>query len=397
MSDPVKMDLKGVVKDEDRHGNERVYFRQPGRKKIRLREPFGSDAFLDELRCARAGIPYGQAAATKHAAKAPPAEEGSLLWLCREYFRRGGVEITLDTMSRRRAILERICTLPHPLEGDPDPEYPTKGALPYAGMKRAHVKELRDTRLDALGAANNIVKALSAMFKWAKDAELIESNPAHSIKPLKSGEGWHTWTMEEIVQFEEHHPAGSTARLALSIFMYTGLRISDAAIFGRQHIQLVRNEDAGEMEKWIKIRPQKSSRGADPVVVQIPLLPELDAALSQCPAKQMTYLVTSFGKPFTVNGLGNKMREWCDLAKLPHCSAHGLRKAGASVAAENGATHEQLKAIYGWTTYKQPDLYIRKARRKKVAKAASHLLNFDRSENAKDTPAALKTASRRAK
>jgi hypothetical protein len=51
------------------------------------------------------------------------------------------------------------------------------------------------------------------------------------------------------------------------------------------------------------------------------------------------------------------------------------------VAAENGATHEQLKAIYGWTTYQQPDHYIRKARRRKVAQSARTLLVFDRNEN----------------
>ncbi|RUM98084.1 site-specific integrase [Pseudaminobacter arsenicus] len=373
--------------DKDRRDNERYYFRQLGKKKVRLREPYGSDAFLEELRCAREGIPYTQRGA--HARKTSkrdvrqPAKAGTLLWLCQEYFRRGGAEVTLATMSRRRAILEGICKKPHPLEGDPDPDYPTKGSLPFAGMKRTHVKELRDTRLDAFGAANNIVKAVSAMFEWAKDAELVEHNPAHGIKPLKSGEGWHTWTIEEIVQFEQHHEEGSTARLALAIFMYTGLRLSDASIFGRQHIQLVRNEETGELEKWIKIRPKKTSHGADPVMVEIPLLADLETALAKCPADQMTYLVTSFGKPFTENGLGNKMREWCDSAHLHHCSAHGLRKAGATVAAENGATHEQLKAIYGWTTYKQPDLYIRKARRRKVAKAASHLLVFDRNENKK--------------
>lgn len=36
--------------------------------------------------------------------------------------------------------------------------------------------------------------------------------------------------------------------------------------------------------------------------------------------------------------IGNKMREWCDEAGLPQCSAHGLRKAGAAIAAERGAT-----------------------------------------------------------
>ena len=39
-----------------------------------------------------------------------------------------------------------------------------------------------------------------------------------------------------------------------------------------------------------------------------------------------TYLVTSFGKSFTANGFGNKMREWCDKAELPECASHGLRK-----------------------------------------------------------------------
>jgi hypothetical protein len=40
------------------------------------------------------------------------------------------------------------------------------------------------------------------------------------------------------------------------------------------------------------------------------------------------------------------MREWCNQAGLPHCSAHGLGKAGATLAAENGATLHQIMAIY---------------------------------------------------
>lgn len=70
-----------------------------------------------------------------------------------------------------------------------------------------------------------------------------------------------------------------------------------------------------------------------------------------------------------------------DEAGLPNCNAHGVRKAGATVAAENGATPEQLKAMYGWTTHRQPDHYIRKARRRKVAQSARTFLVFDRNEN----------------
>jgi hypothetical protein len=34
------------------------------------------------------------------------------------------------------------------------------------------------------------------------------------------------------------------------------------------------------------------------------------------------------------------MRDWCDQAELFHRSTHGLRKVGATIAAENGAPRE---------------------------------------------------------
>jgi hypothetical protein len=59
------------------------------------------------------------------------------------------------------------------------------------------------------------------------------------------------------------------------------------------------------------------------------------------------------GAAFSANGFGGWFRARCDEAGLPHCSAHGLRKAGATVAAENGATDRQLMALYDWSSQKQ--------------------------------------------
>lgn len=87
-----------------------------------------------------------------------------------------------------------------------------------------------------------------------------------------------------------------------------------------------------------------------------------------------THLVTAFNKPFTANGFGNRFRKWCDEAGLTHCSAHGLRKAGATIAAENGATEHQLMAIYGWESPKHAALYTRKVNRHRLAAQAMHLL-----------------------
>ena len=95
----------------------------------------------------------------------------------------------------------------------------------------------------------------------------------------------------------------------------------------------------------------------------------------------LTYLVTAHGKPYSVTGFGNKFREWCNQAGLPHCCAHGLRKAGAALAAENGATDNQLMAIFGWSTIQEAQRYTKAARRKKMAGDATRLLRRGKSLN----------------
>jgi hypothetical protein len=42
------------------------------------------------------------------------------------------------------------------------------------------------------------------------------------------------------------------------------------------------------------------------------------------------------------SGFGGWFRKQCDKAGHKHCSAHGLRKAGASIAAENGTSPHRL-------------------------------------------------------
>jgi integrase len=108
---------------------------------------------------------------------------------------------------------------------------------------------------------------------------------------------------------------------------------------------------------------------------ELPILPELRAVIDATTCGLFTYLVTAFGKPFTSNGFGNRFRKWCDDARLPpECSAHGCRKAGATIAAENGATEHELMAIFGWDSPKQAAVYTRKANRKRLAAQSMHLL-----------------------
>jgi integrase len=105
-----------------------------------------------------------------------------------------------------------------------------------------------------------------------------------------------------------------------------------------------------------------------------PWLPEIDQIVKASPCGDLTFLVTEYGKPFTAAGFGGWFRDRCDEAGLPQCSAHGLRKMGATRAAENGATEHQLMAIFDWKTPGQARVYTEKARRKKLAGGAMSLL-----------------------
>jgi len=104
----------------------------------------------------------------------------------------------------------------------------------------------------------------------------------------------------------------------------------------------------------------------------------LRRALDQSRCGEITYLATTQGKPFSAAGFGNKFREWCDQAGLPECTAHGLRKAGATIAAENGATAHQLMAIFGWSSMSEAERYTKAVQQSALAAASMHLLERKR-------------------
>lgn len=356
------MPVKYLWKDRDRHGNVRLYVAVPGRRKIRIREEPGTEAFWAAYTTALKGEdPAGTDPAPKPARR-QPAPPGSLRQLCQQYMASPEFKaLAGSTKSVRRNLLDAIC---RSTIGDK-----TRGDLPHAPMEPRDVRRLRDEHADKPDGANGRVKALRQMFAWAVEAGAARHNPAIGVPYLKtSGDGFHTWTVAEVRQFQAAHPPGTKAHLALSLLLYTGVRRCDAVFLGRQMIR-----PDGSSQPWLhftetKGRDQKRKDRA------IPVLPQLQAAIDTGPAGHMTFLVTEFGKPFTAAGFGNRFRKWCDEAGLTHCSAHGLRKAGATIAAENGATEHQLMAIYGWDSPKQAALYTREANRRRLAGEAMHLV-----------------------
>jgi integrase len=153
-------------------------------------------------------------------------------------------------------------------------------------------------------------------------------------------------------RFEARWPVGTRERLAYAILLYTGLRRGDAARLGRQHVR-------GES---LEIRTEKTG-----TIVIIPVLPELAEAISKTKTGDLAFIGKSDGAPMSKESFGNWFRTACEAAGVPG-SAHGLRKSGATRAANNGATVAQLEAIFGWSGGKMASLYTRTADRKRLAR-----------------------------
>ena len=189
----------------------------------------------------------------------------------------------------------------------------------------------------------------------------LRTDPTANIKQRAiKGDGFHTWTEDEIAQFEAHHPVGTKPRLALALLLYTAQRRSDVVRMGRQHI---RETDDGPA---LYVKQRKTG-----VELLIPIHPELGAVLDATPSEHLTFLVTATGKPYGDNHFSESFREWCDAAGLPkRCSAHGLRKAACRRDAEAGCSANEIMAHSGHATMKELVRYTKAADQARLARNA---------------------------
>jgi integrase len=142
----------------------------------------------------------------------------------------------------------------------------------------------------------------------------------------------------------------------------------------------VRLGPANVQNGWLRFIPKKTSHKRR-AISEKPWLRVLADIVANSQVGSETFLQTEYGKPFTAAGFGGWFRDRCDEAGLPQCSAHGLRKSGATLAAENGATVHQLMAIFDWSNPAQAKPYTDAADRKRMAGDAMGLLAKRTSED----------------
>lgn len=330
----MKTDIKYVDCFKDRYGKERLYFRKGKGSRITLTGPVGSPEFWSDYNNAANGI-------TKPKTTCKRAEVGTLRWLIEQYYQSSAFrEIGIDYQKTRRGILDKFCD--------------THGDKRYAKLLPRHVRKIRDEMMDRPGAANNLLKALRQIFKYAVNYDLLDINPVAAVERLKpkSNDGFHAWTLEEIEQYEARHSVGTKARLAFAILLYTSQRRSDIVKMGRQHVK----------SGWMTVIQQKTDTR-----IEIPILDELQRTMDASVMGDLTFLVTEYGKPFTSNGFGNWFRDRCDEAGLPQCSAHGLRKAAASRLADIGCSVHEIMSITGHGSVSEVQRYTKAVHQKQLA------------------------------
>jgi integrase len=256
-----------------------------------------------------------------------------------------------ETQRTRRSVYERFraATMPGARANN--------GRCRVAHLLPKHADAMIAAMLHTPFGARNFKKAMRSLMRYAITQRLRKDDPFAGIKFAKiKTDGYASWGEEQIAAFEKHHPIGTKPRMAMALLLFTAQRRGDVIAMGPQH-------ERGDM---IAVRQQKTG-----ATLLIPIHPELRQILDKTPCRHLTYLTTSFGKPFTSAGFGNVFREWCEAAGLPKgFSAHGLRKAACRRLAEAGCSASQIMSVSGHASLTEAEKYVRAANQQKLARAA---------------------------
>ena len=318
----------------DRHGKLRVYFRKGRGRRIPLPATIGSDEFDAAYRTALAG----QLALGRH--KHVSAAQGTIGALIVSYMRSASYLALRETTKVGYASRIEALRTQH-------------GHRSLAGLTRQRIiSGILQPYGNRPGAGLAILKILRVLIRHGIDIGWLDHDPSLGIKRPKTQE-IRSWTDAEIEAFEQHWPTGTKQRLAFALMLCTGQRRSDVH----------RMTWADVSEGTIRVVQQKTGRK-----LTIPLHRDLLAVLAVANRDHVTIINTEYGKPFTVDGFSQWMRDAITAARLPlETQPHGLRKAAGRRLAEAGCTAHEIMAVLGHKTLSEAERYTRQADQARLA------------------------------
>jgi enterobacteria phage integrase len=325
--------LKYLKVYRDRHGTVRRYFRRRGQKDLPLKGDPGTAEFMQAYQAA-----FGTRAPAVDEAKA-----GTFGRLIADYRRSAGfANLKPSSQKLYKLVLDRIAE--------------RHGHRLVRDARRSDARKMVEEIGAAKPAMANITRAvLRLLMQYAVDAELRLDNPVTGLKAYRTGTR-HTWTDDELSQFERSWPLGTRERLAFALLLFTGQRAGDVVKMRRSELS----------DGLIRVIQEKT--GAE---LSIPLHPALIAAIKAAPAKGVTLIGDANGRPIKRATLTLIMRKAVESAGLPtRCVAHGLRKAIMRRLAESGSSTKEIAAISGHRTLKEIERYTAAADQVRLSKGA---------------------------
>jgi hypothetical protein len=222
----MRIRLNYVKEYEDQYGKTRRYFRFKGLPLIPLPGRPGTLEFQIAYNSALA-----QARAKKRAISAVRAAPGTMNAVIVDYCQSQNFKkFSENTRAMRRRILEKIRNV--------------AGNDRLGDLQKGHIISAFLSQLPPF-ERNNWLKTFRGLIKYAMEVGVIEIDPTAGIKRTESKEGGsiHTWSEQEIAQFEARHGIGSIPRLTLALLLYTAQRRSDVVRMGPQHVKNAAEKD----------------------------------------------------------------------------------------------------------------------------------------------------------
>lgn len=319
----------------DRHGVLRWRFRRTRFPETQTRELFGSEAWWAWYAAASGAQPIVIAASR--------TKPGSIHALGVAYYSSADfLGLKPNTQRTYKGIFDRYRD--------------SYGDNPVDLLEARHIRGQMDKMVATPAAANNMLKVLRAVMRFAVNRGFARTDPTIGVRTLRYRTvGFHTWTEQEIGAFEGRWPLGTNERLGFDLLLYTAQRSGDVRQMTVHQIR----------DGRVLVRQAKTGQ-----LVDIPQHPRLQASLAARKEPHIAILTTQHGKPFTEKGFGNWVSKAAERAGLPHCSAHGLRKAAARRLAEAGCSTHEIMAITGHQSLKEVERYTREASRRGLADVA---------------------------
>ena len=327
-------------REKTRHGRLVWYVRRNG-KRIRLRSEYGTPDFDAEYQAALSATPL-------QPQKSAPTT-GTLAWLIAHYREDSAwTNLAPTTRRLRKSFFEQI------LE--------TAGSKPISAVTPTATKAGIKRREKTPAQAQHFLDTMRGLFRWAIEADKVRTDPTATVTlSRRKTDGYPIWTEEDVAAYEQRWPIGTRERVWLDVLLYTGLRRGDVIRIGRQHVH-----DG--------VATLKTEKSKYMVEVTLPILPVLAKTLEAGPCGDLAFIIGAHNKPMAKKTFSHAFARAALKAGIRGKSAHGLRKLGATRAANAGATTAQLKSIFGWTSDRMPELYTRTADRRRLAMELMHKL-----------------------